>query len=597
MNLFLIVLDQERGWYRYHHLFRQALREILSRSQPAQIPSLHQRIAAWYATHADIENGLHHLVEAECWEEVATQLQKHGVELLQKGKVTRLLRWTERLPDENLMQHPRLMSIYARGLMLSGDLLAVDTWLSYLEQSSAANSATYQEVQQIRAVVQGIEQNPYGPEEAWWDSLTAFTLAINHWANGRVDAAITASERAIEIGQSVGNDAIVMLAASNITFIHIFNGSLSKGLKLARQTLIKFGLSEEQLLDKTFQPNPAVSPLLMAIGYGLYERNELEESLRYYQRARILCEQIGRLDTLIGVYMLLTRTWNALGYPETSQQMISKALKLTREANLTLWPISEAIAYHAWLCLHQGDVVYATSWIEQFDPHPNEAAIREHALEYSVCAEIWLALGDYQKAIHIYEQLLSFSERGVRTEPVYKMWLTYAIALYFDGQHLQALDMFTQVLNFTEKEGYLRHYVLWYEASCLLLEQIIASDTTSASLQRYARRLQKRLDAQTVSGPITESERQDALAKLNSLSTRERAVLHLVEKKLTNQEIAVQLVLSINTVKSHLSSIYRKLGVRSREAAVRHLRSLSIHSAVRAGVVTSISGLSSIGDG
>ncbi len=575
-NLFLITLDHEHGWYRYHDLFSQALQRILVKSEPHLIPMLHRRAANWYLAMEHLSEGLHHLTMAEEWFEVAALLQENGVLLLQQGRLTQLIRWIQSLPEAILNEHSKLMLTYARVLMLTGDVMALEAWLNYLEGSTPINSPIHAEVQQIRLIVHGIEENPHAPEGDWWESLDALTVSINHWSNGHTSEAIVASERAIRTGNSVGNDAIVLLATSNIAFIHMLTDALNEGLYLARQTLVDFDLDEQMVLAGETQPNLAISPLIMAIGYALYERDELHESLRYFQRAKLMCEQFGRVNYLIAVHVLIARALGGIEQPENAQMMIAQGVTLAGETQITFWPQSEVLAYQAWIWLHYGDMAKAVAWMNGFELNPTMADIQTQSISYWVYAEILMRQEAYQQAISIYEKLLTISPKGIRTEPGYKLWIGYAIALYGTGEHNRALDIMKKVLVHTQTEGYMRHFLNWHEPCSTLLSHLLAEQKVTPALLRYTqvllRHLQSHVEKQRKH--LSSSNEQNTCTPIIEFTTRELDILRLLEKRLTNQEIADQLVLSPNTVKSHLANIYRKLEVNRRDLAVKRFRTL-----------------------
>ena len=575
-NLFLITLDQVHGWYRYHHLFSQALRRILTQAEPQIIPTLHRRAANWYLAIDHLSEGLHHLLLAEAWSEVAALLQENGLPLMQQGKLTQLIRWIQSLPETVLNEHTKLMSICARALMLTGDLMVLEAWLNYLEQSTTPNSPTHVEVEQIRTIVHGIEENPHVPEGNWWESLDALTVSINYWADGRVDDAVAASEQAIRAGQSIGNDAIVLLAASNIAFIYALTGELNRGLQFANQTLMRFGFDEKSMLAEKTQPNLAISPLLMTVGYALYERNELHESLRYFERAKALCEQLGRIDYLTAAHILTARTLGAIARPEDAHAMMVDGVALARESKITFWPLPDTLAYQAWVWLHYGEREKAVAWMAGLErADEGETAVSPtHAISHWVRAEILTMQQAYAQAIPIFEKLLALSDKGIRTEPGYKLWLGYAIALYGVGEREKALDILEQVLTQTEREGYVRHFLNWYRPCSILLHDLLTRRTVTPALARYAQTLLTTLQAHAVKLGDPLAPAQQANAPLIHLTARELDVLHYLEKGLTNREIAAQLVLSPNTVKSHLAHIYRKLEVSGRETAVARFRAL-----------------------
>ena len=554
INLFLIVLDEEQGWYRYHHLFSRALRQLLEQTDPALVPTLHRRAAGWHLAQEHTAEALRHLIAAEAWDEMAEVLEQAALPLLRQGKVTRLITWLQTLPEEVLQRHAPLMSTYARTLMLTGEMKALEDWLNRLEQMapSAGNART--EAAQIRAVLEGLEQETTTSGDYWWESLDAFTLSISHWTQYRLEAGYRASERAVTTGRAIGNDSTVLLAGSNLAFLRIVQGALREGLRVARRELQLAGLDERTIVEGRIQPNPAVGPLLMAIADVFYERNQLPQSLDYYRCAMVLNEQLGRVDYRMAGHMLIARALGALGEREESIRVMTRGAQLAREARITFWPPDDAEAYLAWMQLHYGQLSAAAEWTIRADLHPDDKALTRRRVPYWAYAEVLLGLGQSEQARQVLSRLVAVSPQGTRIEPFSKLLLLYAMALDDTGREEQALNVFHQALLCMAPEGYVRPFLDWQVKTRPLLARFLDEQAAPSPLTTYVEGLLHAMES--IDGPTFQ------------LSRREREILRLLELGLSNQEIARRLVVSPNTVKTHLRNLYRKLEVHSREQAV-----------------------------
>ena len=557
INLFLVVLDEERGWYRYHHLFSRALRHLLQQTEPDVIPELHRRAAEWHLAREHTAEGLRHLIAAEEWGRMAAVLENAALPLLRQGKVTRLIAWLQTLPEVVLQENPALMSTYARALMLTGEMKALETWLDNLEKITASRSVQA-EVRQIRAVLDGREGETAVSSDYWWESLDAFTLSISHWTQYRMEAGYRAAERAAVAGRAIGNDSIALLAGSNLAFLRACQGDLRGGLQIARRELRLAGLDEREIVDGRAQPNPAAGPLLMSIADVFYERDQLQRSLQYYRCAMSLNEQLGRVDYLMAGHMLIARTLGPLGQAAEAEAMIARGVTLARQSRITFWPPADAEAYQAWIWLHYGDVSRADVWARRAGLHPDDEAMAQRRVPYWAYAELLLARGECEAARRALSRLIAVSPRGTRIEPFAKLLWLYALALDGAGAAEQALTVAYQALLLMEPEGYVRPFLDWRGRSGLLLTRFLAQGIAAPPLTAYTQML-----LETMEPPGRPDVR---------LSRREVEILQLLELGLSNREIARRLVVSPNTVKTHLRNLYRKLEVNGREAAVRKMR-------------------------
>ena len=558
INLFLIVLDEKRGWYRYHHLFSRALRNQLQQTEPEMIRELHRRAAEWYLARDHTAEALRHLIAAESWRKMADVLEQAALPLLRQGRVTRLISWLQTLPEDVLSQHPALMATYARALMLTGEMKALEMWLARLEKMATPGSPVLAEVAQIRAVLDGLEQEKAGSGAYWWESLDAFTLSISHWTQYRLEAGFKASERAAVTGRAIGNDTIALLAGGNLAFLRIVQGDLREGLRIARRELQLAGLDELSIVEGRIQPNPAVGPLLMAIADVFYERNQLQQSLRYYRFAMALNEQLGRVDYLMAGHMLIARVLGPLGQRVEAHQLMARGVQLARGAHITFWPPADAESYQAWMQLHYGELSSAVSWAMRSDLRWDDREMARRRVPYWAYAEILLALGQAEEAREVLARLIAISPQGTRIEPFSKLLLLYALALQNTRREAQALQVLHQAVLSMAPEGYVRPFLDWSDMTKPLLTYFLHRQEAAPSLKTY---VQAVLDVMhPTSGPEI------------ALSRRERQILQLLELGLSNREIAERLVVSLNTVKTHLRNLYRKLEVNSREQAIMKMR-------------------------
>ena len=134
-NLFIVPLDEERRWYRYHHLFADLLRQRLRQTQPEQVPTLHIRASEWYEQNGFTDEAIEHALRAEDYERATRLIEEHVDALWQRGEHARLQRWLTELPTELVFSKPDLCILYAWNLFASGQQDAAEQSLQAAEKA------------------------------------------------------------------------------------------------------------------------------------------------------------------------------------------------------------------------------------------------------------------------------------------------------------------------------------------------------------------------------------------------------------------------------------------------------------------------------
>jgi LuxR family maltose regulon positive regulatory protein len=574
-NLFLITLKQRPGWFRYHQLFVQALRRMLEQLHPDEVPDLHRRAACWYLEHRAIGDALRHFLAGHCWLEAAEALEQDALRILQDGHVACVLAWLRHLPQEVIDQRPALLLLKTRALLLAGELNGLEGWLEHLEASSAPEPVL-EEVARIRAIVgTGVAEggNATVRESSVWESLDAFTLSIQHWSRGDTQASYAAAARAVQAGQATGLRSARLLAAGTMAMLHIIRGELRAALRVAHEGLALDHTTEAAVLAGAHQPNPATAPLCIALGVIYYERNRLELAQQCLEKALELGLQLGREDFLFTVHLCLARTLAARGQQQRARSLIEAGVSRAREGRTAFWPEADVRACQAWVWLRCDEPALAAQWAQTADVRVDDPQIAQRRIEYWVYSEVLLAQGRYDQAATILSRLVqSATHNGARTEPLLKLLIAYAVALFAQGQSRAALPVLERALGLGQEEGYIRPFLdVAPRHIRTLLEQYHHKTLAEAHIEVYVGQLL----AESESVPLSTVSAGATTAAL-TLSRREREILRLVEAGLSNLDIARKLVIEANTVKSHLHRIYQRLSVTTRYQAVKHAKALQL---------------------
>jgi LuxR family transcriptional regulator, maltose regulon positive regulatory protein len=198
----------------------------------------------------------------------------------------------------------------------------------------------------------------------------------------------------------------------------------------------------------------------------------------------------------------------------------------------------------------------------------------DRRIEYWVYGEVLLAQGQYERAAHILGQLVqSAMQMATRTEPLLKLLVTYASALFAQGQRTAALPVLERALDLGQAEGYIRPFL---DSALRHTRPLLAYYHQRIRAEGHIEAYVQQLLAESESVPLSAAVPTNGTAAAMTLSRREREILRLAEAGLSNTEIAQKLVIEANTVKSHLHRIYQRLNVSTRYQAVKQAKALQL---------------------
>ena len=603
-NLFVIPLDNERNWYRYHHLFADILRQRLQLTRSEQLSILHIRASEWYEKNRSFDDAIEHALHAKDFERAAGLLELVFQEMSSKFLFEDWLGWVKKIPNELIQTRPVLSAQYGEALLDKGELEAgenrfrdAERWLESTDgegpqREDLADRMVVINEDQFRtlpanialcraqiALAQGDVSSTVkhaelalklSPDESQISSEASVLLGITYWGSGDLEIAHEVMAKWVNSMEKSGNIYFAIAATFGLADIRIAQGRLSEAERTYKRSL---QLASEQ--DENVQRITAHHQLGLAMIY--HERGENEEFEKHLLKSKALGEKTTLIDWPFRWHIAQARLKETAGDMEAALDLLDEAKRLY-VSNLVpdIKPIE---ALKARVHIKQGSLAKAINWIHERGISINDDLSYISEFEHITLARILIAEykngrtePDMLQAIGLLERLLKAAEDRRRMGSVIEILLLQAIAHDAQGNLNHALHALEQALDVAEPEGYLRIFVdegsqmarLLYKA----LSQEIASD--------YVRRL---LAAFPTDGQekIIALKSQDSDSEwIEPLSEREIEVLGLIAEGLTNQEISGRLYVSLNTVKAHTRNIYSKIGVNNRTHAVSKARTLGI---------------------
>ena len=577
-NLFIVPLDNERRWYRYHRLFADLLRYHLHQAQPDLAPTLHHRASEWYEQNRLMAEAVDHALAAGDFERAARLIEQVAEAALMRSELTTFLGWVDALPDGLVRDRPSLCLFQAWAFLMSGrPLESIESRLQ-----DAAHSETMDKTASLRALIalyqgqmsraaelarQALEQ--LSEQDTFLRGLATWVLGLSRLVDGDLAAGAQALDQVARMSRRAGNVMISVMVLCNVAELRMQQGRLRQAKETYQQAL-------EWATDEQGGRLPIAGEALMGLGRLLYQWNDLEAATRHLAEGIELTQRWGEIGAMDG-YLSLAQVRQAQGDADGAQEAIRRARQLALRTDTTELDDILVAAHQAQLWLAQGDLDAALRWLEERGLTLSVALAeleerlgddffrsrRRRTIEYVTLVRVLLAQGRPDEALAVLDLLLAIAERWGLNERVIRFQILRALAFRAQGNVAQAMTALQRALTLAEPGGYVRIFLDEGETVARLLYRAVERGIAP----EYAGQLLAAFPA---------PEAKPHAEMVEPLSERELDVLRLIAEGLSNQEIARRLHLSLSTVKWHTGNIYGKLGVKNRTQAVAKARSLGI---------------------
>jgi LuxR family transcriptional regulator, maltose regulon positive regulatory protein len=574
-NLFIIPLDNERRWYRYHHLFAQLLRKrlqsmaISSRGDERNlIAELHRRASIWYEEHGLDLEAFHHAVAAHDIDRAAHLVEGRGMSLPFLGAVVPVLAFLESLSKTELDARPSLWVVYASAVLFIGQntaaieekLQAAEAALQGTEPDDrmgdlvgriASMRATLAVMQHDVATIMAQSRRALDhlhPGNLPIRTAATWTLGYAYQLQGDRAAASQAYSEIIAIGKSFGDSIYTIAATVSLGQIQETYNQLS----LATQTYTRpLQLAGDPPLSIACEAHLGLARIL-------YQWNDLEAAWKHGQQCVQLTQQVESIDTFALSAMLLARLKLAWGDVDGAATVLDEAEAFVRQHHF-VHRMADVAAAQVLLLLHQGRLAAAAGLAQM------------HQLPLSQ-ARVHLAQRDPSTALTVLELWRRQVEAKGWQEERLKVMVLQALALEAHGDKDQAVHLLSDALAEAVPGGFIRLFVDEGRPMAHLLSKVEALGMMSGYVGKLLaawKAEEHKSEAPAYPSPLAQS-------LIEPLSRREGEVLQLIAQGLSNQEISERLVLALETVKGHNKKIFGKLQVQRRTEAVARARQLGL---------------------
>jgi LuxR family transcriptional regulator, maltose regulon positive regulatory protein len=575
-NLFIIPLDNERRWYRYHHLFADLLQQRLhqrSTSSPSDgrdsVPELHRRASQWYEDNGLELEAFQHAAAANDVARAERLIEGAGVPLHFRGAGAPVRNWLLSLPKTVLDARPSLWVTYASVSMMTGQHTAVEEKLQAAEAALHGTEADDKtrdlvgRIASLRATVAVIQHDVatllaesrralefLHPNNLPLRTAASYTLGYAYQLQGDRTAASRAYTDVIAISTSFGASIYTTAATLSLGQLQEADNQLVLAAETYRRALMLAG----------DPPRPMACEAHLGLARITYQWNDLDVAEQHGYQCLQLVRQMESVDTVASYGIFLAHLKLAQGDLPGALAVLDEAEAFVRQHHF-VFRMPDVAAAQVLVLLRQGHLVAAAQ------------LAATHELPISL-ARVHMAQGDPATALALLEPVRQRAEaRGWQDEQL-KVLVLQAVALHAQSETATAVHLLKDALSLAKPSGFVRLFVDEGLPMARLLYDALAHGVEPASIRRLLAAFPVAEPEQASSSPVSGPDSE----WVEPLSTREREVLQLIAEGLTNQDVAARLYLSLHTVKVHARNIYAKLGVTSRTQAVAKGKALGILS-------------------
>jgi LuxR family maltose regulon positive regulatory protein len=597
-NLFLVPLDDRRRWYRYHHLFADVLRARLRDEQPGQVPGLHRRASEWHGQNGELSEAVGHALAAGDFERAAGLVELASPAMRRTRQEAKLRGWLEVLPSEVVRARPVLSVDFAGVLLMGGELEGVEGRLRDAERWLAPATGHREEPQDPAAEMVVADEEEYLRLPATIESYRAAQALARGDAPGTVRHAQRAIELALDDDHLCRASAAALLGlvywgSGDLEAGHRAYSACVAGLRRAGHIADTFGCSialadirstqgrlgdalrtlEQALQLAGEQGGPVLrgtADMYVGMSEIARERDDLRAATQLLLRSQELGEHTGLPQNRYRWRVAMARVRQAEGDLHGALDLLNEAERLyVSDFFPNVRPVP-AVRARVWIA--QGRLGEALGWAREQGLSVDDDLSYLREFEHITVARLLLARYQDERAqrlMHeaagLLERLLPAAETGGRTGRVIEILVLRALAHQALGDTPAALAALERAMMLAEPEDYVRVFADEGPPMTSLLRAAAKQGTR----RDYARRLLAAVGT-------TETGSRTTLALIDPLSERELDVLRLLGTELDGPAIARELMVSLNTMRTHTKNIYAKLAVTNRRAAVRRAAELNL---------------------
>lgn len=579
LNLFIIGLDNDKKWFRYHNIFRSFLKERLEKEYGTVINHLYERAAMWYEDNGKINNAIVNFIKANQFDKAILHIENISAEMLCNGQAILLNRWNEMLPNAVVFNNTRLILNSAWAVCIDGtaDEIAqkIQVAEKHLECTSVFGNFDPAYKAEISALsvmsIIGLDKPdwiiencknalPFLGEKHFLNGLVIFKMANALLMKGELLEGILNFERCLQISKETGDIYIAILANKSLAIAGKWQGNFDKVEQNCKQLI--------SLINQRYSMGLDIEGLIYSdLSDVCYQRNNLEDALELAKKGLELGQTVQNTWVLSENYYMLAKTYHTMGMEKEREHALYMAqVGLEDERLFDIRMNVECLK--AEISLQKGDSRIVSVWLEKILPKMKDGLFIIYPRVYLIHARYLIFCNEFSKAREVIEVLRQRAEKYNLKGLYVEILILSSIVFDYQAYSQKAIGDLKKAIELSADQKQVRVFLEEGERlgkNLKKLKKLLIDNGQNVEVQFINLLLQNLLKGhnnRTLSEEV--------------LSGREIEILQLIQQGAANSEISEKLFLSINTVKTHLLNIYTKLEVHNRTGALAKAKELNL---------------------
>jgi LuxR family maltose regulon positive regulatory protein len=592
-NMFVIPLDTDRNWYRYHHLFADLLKQRLQQREKAAIIELHNRASDWFKNNSMPLLAINHAIEAENYEKSIKFLGEIIEMMWKSGQHFAIMKYGDLLPDELINLNPDICLYYSWILIMAGQIQKAEPFLVSAEliaRQIINNKNSPKEDVQFNKILLGkvsvafaylnsiagrseivseycktAMENLSG-DDPLWISWGWYSMGIAESASAKFRDSIDAYEKALEYGKKSGNIFLISTIAVNLANIETRMGLYTSAYNKCSGLIAFMKERGSSQITKTESTYAGLYSCLAGIEAM---RTDFDNAFENIKIAYSLSKNESNNSHKIYVLMVFSLVLWSRGDKAGSLKKIEESEEIMKRYKIAPAMESIYVGLKGFYLIEQNQLDKAHIFFKENGLELEKTISYYDENGYVTYASLLIAQLKFDELEILLSKLLKMAEAANRIERIIELKILYAILYKNTGSKEKAIANLIESLELSAHENIIICFLMYYEKIKDLLNEVFKIQATAKT--QIPKKLIEKLKL-----TIEKSEKLKINSVEAGLSARELDSLKYIAEDLSNQEIADKLFISLNTVKTHLKNIYLKLDVDSRSRAVAKAKEMGL---------------------
>jgi LuxR family maltose regulon positive regulatory protein len=588
-NLFVIVLDEQQQWYRYHHLFAEFLRAQLHLLYPERVNSIRTRAALWYVQNGYMTEAITHLLAASDFSLAAEHIEQYCDTLLKRGELSTLLKWTAALPETLVRSHPRLCLYCAAALASTNQLDAAELRVldaeHFLQKERRHNQDRLQgnlqnvenELITIRASLAGFRGDvqhtheltqqalaQLAAEDTFTQGILTASSAVAYATQGNVVVAQKMFSEAEALGRAVNHTHLWLASLCSQAYVVMEQGRFYSAAEICRRVM---AMEEHQQVTTS-------SMAYTVMGELHYQWNMLDGAEKFLQRGIEQGQEWGHMNMLARATLFLARTKRALGNEDSAHAVLRDLERQALQHNISQI-VTYAHAMQAYFSLANGDIEAAMRWAKGSGLNMHDQPDYLDEFVYLILIQIVSTAGKMDGVISLLERMLRRAQADGRDRNTIDILVMQAFVYDKLANTQQAQNALIRAISLAEPEGNIRAFIEVGKLITQLLRDIMHRREHEVS-PAFIQTLLASIGSYHEKCISSVEEHTNIQVHGEALTDRECEIVRLLAVGLSNQQIADTLVIAVSTVKWYLKQLSRKLNAHNRTQIVAYAQAKNL---------------------